>query len=272
MLTSKEINYADSIDDISIVENILKDDTIQKMDKSLLLLNPNYDFSFENRLEENLNLANKNKQIQEQECKLKKLDHLVEGLMGQIQMYKLQEQKLKHEKWQHEILISKIQEENKSLKNRCQMYKAAVVKLSGYKPNRKESKQNKTMKSNQTKTIPEPRQFSGKSNRDEKLSRSKNICFRFRDFGDCTRIDCKFRHPVKNGKSLNPFLYCPPSSPARWKPQTAPLESWRNRGVTAVRHGHPSLPPATHHQSGTQRLYSRVTQQSRPSHRSATRQ
>ena len=50
-----------------------------------------HDLSFESKLESNLNLANKNKLIYEQESKINKLERLVDGLIGQIQLYKLQE-------------------------------------------------------------------------------------------------------------------------------------------------------------------------------------
>ena len=140
ILTNKEIKYADKIDDLSIVENILRDDTIHQMDSSLLMLNP--DLSFENRLEQNLNLANKNKIIQLQESKIEKLDQLIEGLMGQIQRYKFQKQGRNHEKWQSECLMTKLKEENKSLTSRCRIYKAAVIKLSGNKLKQTKTTQN----------------------------------------------------------------------------------------------------------------------------------
>ena len=80
ILTTQDMISADKIDDLSIMENIINDDFVQQM--NLSLLNSSIDLSFEDRLEENLNLANKNKIIQEQENKITRLDKLVEGLMS----------------------------------------------------------------------------------------------------------------------------------------------------------------------------------------------
>ena len=91
IVSDQDIQNSDQIDEMSMMENIMKYDHVQSMDSSILYPNP--DFSFENRLETHLNLAERNKIIYEQESKLNKLDNLIEGLMSQILRYKLQEKR-----------------------------------------------------------------------------------------------------------------------------------------------------------------------------------
>ena len=170
IVSSKDIQYADQIDELSIVENILNDDVIQQMNLSYVY--SNNDISFENKLETNLILAEKNKLICEQEYKLSRLDRLVEVLMCQIQRFKLQEKRANHELSQSQCLLKQSQDENKKLKSKFRIYKAAVVKMS----------QNKSFKSESRTKKFEP-----------DFCQSTNICFRWKQNGYCERESkCKF--------------------------------------------------------------------------------
>ena len=160
----------------------------------------------------NLNIAEKNKLIQEQENKISRLDNLVEQLLFQIQMYKVQEKRFHHEKSRSMEQIRGLQEENKDVKSKSRIYKAALIKLSNKKPN-----QTKV----QDKIYVHP-------------NKRQKICFQYEEHGYCRRNEkCPFSHRNKN-VNLSPdyFLGIPPLPPARrkWLPPSAPAESWRQKG------------------------------------------
>ena len=178
VVSNKDLLHADQIDDISLVENIVKTDLIQQMD----LYNISSDLSFENKPEDqilslNLALAEKNKIIFEQETKLNQLNSFVENLMTQLHMYKVQERR-------NQDLVFRIENENKTLKSRSQLYKAAVLKLNSLIPSRKEMK-----------PIQEKNKFRNVEN--------EKICFNYRKNGYCWRESrCRFQH-----SSPDPFLW-----------------------------------------------------------------
>ena len=272
IVSNRDLYFADQIDDLSLMENILNDDLVQPIGMDLLTSNLNNDRSFENKLNLNLNLAEKNKIIHEQEYKLNKQNNLIEGLLGQIHMYKLQERKANTEKFQAEDLIKKLKKENKCLQSKCKIYKAAGLKLN----------ENKPIKCGE-KPLQDKNELYNHQNR-RRQPKFANVCYYFKENGHCRREDsCKFQHPAENVKSNDPFLYRPPHHPARrkWKPQKAPSELWRQRGLSEVssRRQHsppyaslhprsaPPPPPPSQHRQGRRsvhKLYSRTGGQHPP--------
>ena len=83
-----------------------------------------------------------------------KLDNLVEGLMRRIQMYKLQEKRTRSEQSDKDYLVRQLQKENKTLKSKCRIYKASIIKLTSkdqarLKSNPKEHKNSKSNSENE---------------------------------------------------------------------------------------------------------------------------
>ena len=94
------------------------EDSVQQMDLSVSIISS--DLSWNDELQSlNLNIAEKNRLILEQECKINEMDVLVEKLMKQILRHKLQERRLNNNLCHVQAQCRKLQEENKRLKFNC---------------------------------------------------------------------------------------------------------------------------------------------------------
>ena len=153
--------------------------------------------------------------------------------MGQIHRYKVQERKLKHERYQSEALIKKLEQENQTLKSKCRIFKASVIKLNEKYPKKANREGVQNLKCETYKKS----KFSNPNKLRNMTRPTGNICFEFQSYGYCKRKqNCKFKHTMENRKLSKSFLYLHPHHPTRrkWKPQTAPLESWRQTSVPAA--------------------------------------
>ena len=131
-INDDNLNNSFENDHESFLNSTMKEDFVQQMDMSLSVISS--DLSWNDELQElNLNLAEKNKQILEQECKINELDLLVEKLTKQILRHKQQERKLKIDLYNEQAFCKRVQKENDTLKLKCGTVDYETLKLSSQK-------------------------------------------------------------------------------------------------------------------------------------------